>query len=477
MTTRIQVSDTGLEVIPPRDILAQGSENTLALSFEFLGEWAQCDDIKATFLAGQNSAIAPISGNSAIIPAEVLQEPWRFVYIALHGTTSGGILSSPFIRLGHILPSGYADGGGKFITMAQLQDILADYALSADLSDYVTQEQLESALEEYVKISEAATKSDIAALQTAVTNKADKTTVDALAARADGFADDIQSLQNTKADKTELGDYWSKAEIGLQTSGAGSLFLADDGTYKSAQGGTGGGVTPEELAAIIADYLKKAEAAQEYTTSTDFAALSATVLSNTAALAGKADKTALQDYETTAHAAETFAAKSDIPTIDATLTPGSPNPVAGGAVVTAFGTYSGVLESMSNNIATNADNIETLQNSAIKGIKWGNTTAEVDENGVAKINSLTLSANAVGTAGDTHFVYTFTNFIAENKTNIPLILDAADYYVTAGIAHDFLIFGQRVPTYDEMQAAINGMATESWVKQYIAGLDGTNMQF
>ena len=143
MTTRIQVSDSGLEVIPPRDTLTQGSENTLLLEFEFSGQWLLCNEYNAVFTDDINSATVPVTGGACVIPVEVLQNPWRFVSLSLNGTSASGVITSPFVRIGQVLPSAIGGEGGKFVTMAQLMEILQGYVKVEDFDIYVTQEQLQ----------------------------------------------------------------------------------------------------------------------------------------------------------------------------------------------------------------------------------------------------------------------------------------------------------------------------------------------
>ena len=255
MTTHIQVSDTGLEVIPPRDTLTQGSDNTLLCEFEFSGQWLECTEINAVFTDDINSATTPVTGGACVIPIEVLQNPWRFVSVSLNGTGAGGIITSPFVRIGQVLPAAQGGGGGQFVTMAQLMEILEGYVKAEDLGVYATKEELEAA--RAALASEIAGKADHAAVDAQTAEI--ETLTRAVGANTTAIAGNITAIA-TKADKTELADYWSKAEIGLQTSGDGTKYLADDGTYKPVQGGGGnentfiaeyGVTTAQEILAFI----------------------------------------------------------------------------------------------------------------------------------------------------------------------------------------------------------------------------------
>ena len=201
MTTRIQVSDSGLEVIPPRDTLTQGSENTLLLEFEFSGQWLLCNEYNAVFTDGINSATVPVTGGACVIPVEVLQNPWRFVSLSLNGTSASGVITSPFVRIGQVLPSAIGGEGGKFVTMAQLMEILQGYVNVKDLDIYVTQDDI-ARLDE-LKADEttvAALSATVAANTAAIATKA--------------AASDLQALETTvagKADASALDDYETAA--------------------------------------------------------------------------------------------------------------------------------------------------------------------------------------------------------------------------------------------------------------------------
>lgn len=226
MTTRIHVSDTWLEVIPPRDTLTQGSENTLLCEFEFSGQWLLCNEYNAVFTDDINSATVPVTGGACVIPVEVLQNPWRFVSMSLNGTSASGVITSPFVRIGQVLPSAMGGEGGKFVTMAQLMEILQGYVKTEDLDIYVTQEQLQEA------IATLATQDDIARLDEL---KADKTTVAALSATVaantaaiatKAAASDLQALETTVAGKADASQ--------IKSISYGGTAVAPDATGEVA---------------------------------------------------------------------------------------------------------------------------------------------------------------------------------------------------------------------------------------------------
>lgn len=455
MTTRIQVSDSGLEVIPPRDTLTQGSENTLTIEFQFSGQWLECTEINAVFTDYINSAITQVTGGACVIPVGVLQNPWRFVSLSLNGTSLSGVITSPFVRIGQVLPSAMGGEGGKFVTMAQLMEILQGYVKTEDLGIYVTREELEAAIatlatqDDIARLDElkadkttvAALASTVAAQGVAIENKADAATVTSLETRVGTNETNITALQNDKAEKTAvqaladevagkasdadlqaaqaaiaantaaiatkadgdaldalsaavadkanaadvqalsdivdgkadesaLADYWSKQEIGLQTAGTGTLFLADDGTYKPAAGDPpdlsayltkteAEGTYADKVSMLTLENAVDAQAARIGTNETNISALQTeiagkasdadvqalsarvganetNIATNTAGIAAnvtaltaldgrvgtaetnitalqndKADASALADYETTAHAEATYETKAD----------------------------------------------------------------------------------------------------------------------------------------------------------------------
>ena len=655
MTTHINVSDTGLDVIPPRDTLTQGSDNTLLCEFEFSGAWQECTEINAVFTDGINSATAPVTANACVIPVEILQNPWRFVYISLNGSNLGGLITSPFVRLGQVLPSAYGGEGGKFVTMAQLQEILLDYVLRAELGEYVTQETLDAALATYIKASEAqenfdalssritANSAAIAANAADIAEKASQAELHALSDAVDG-----------KADESALADYWSKSEIGLQTSGDGKEFLANDGKYYPIQGGTGydktfiaeynvttaqeiiayldaskepfapilvkrggdyytvttaskqaadkviivtfaslsgnyytftytitgntwatasygfqkllesganiktingqsllgsgdiqiqggGGVTPEELAAALADYLKTADAQATYATlaglqavqndvagkasQADLQALVAVVNGKaaqadvtalqtrvgaaetniTALQNDKADKTQLADYETTAHASATYATqvqvdgKADASTVTALQSDVSANTaaIADNAAAIATKAAQADLEALQTAVNGKADA------SALADYETAAHAAETYETKADASPIKSISAGGAAVAPDASGNVAITKTVIGNSTSgqktlvhVREAVSNESYGQELGMSYDFdgtkrtnfnVWQFERVPTptvpaatcrlvtNDEFDSATNDMATQTWVQEYVASLDGTNI--
>lgn len=562
MTTRIQVSDAGLEVIPPRDTLTQGSENTLTIEFQFSGQWLECTEINAVFTDDINSATTPVTGGACVIPVEVLQNPWRFVSLSLNGTSASGVITSPFVRIGQVLPSAMGGEGGKFVTMAQLMEILQGYVKTEDLGVYVTQDELEAA---------------IATLAT---------------------QDDIADLENSKADKTQLADYWSKAEIGLQTDGDGKQFLANDGKYYEVQGGGGDEktfiaeynvTTAQEIIAFL-DAAKEPFApmlvkrgADYYTVTTaekqdadkviirTFATLSGnyymfqyTITGSTWATASygfqkmlesgtniktingqsllgsgditiqggtqeqadwnqtddtspayiknkptipdvsglatqasvdavsdtvsaletrvstnetnisalqndKADKTQLDDYETSEHAAATYETKSDASKIKSITAAGfAVTPDAAGNVNIGGTDVTRVANSGSWGSEITYTISQTLPAGASSDTKGSTLTIfkRTENSGATPRITMTIDGVQIATSADIPDVSRFatTDYVQDT------------FESTAHASETYLKISDAASTY-ATQTAISDMATQTWVQNYIASLDGTNMQF
>lgn len=219
----VKISTLGTELVLPADSLTNGT-TTAAVHFIFDETWAGYEPKIAVFSNETQTAQAEINSEGiAVIPPVILATLWRFVSVGVNAEDNGAY--SPFIRIGQVLPSGKNGQDGKFVTIEQLQNILLDYVKAEDLGIYATKEELASAIDAQATGIEMLSRA-VGANTTAIVNNAEEIA--------------------TKADKTELAGYWSKADIGLQTSGDGTKYLADDGTYKLPAGG--------DAKAFIAEY-------------------------------------------------------------------------------------------------------------------------------------------------------------------------------------------------------------------------------
>ena len=332
----INVNTTRAELIPPREPLTPGMVNAVQIKFTFSDEWNGLEKT-CVFSNELESVPAIIESDIVSVPTEVLDVVYRWISVGVTGEDSEGNVIIPTIwcRIGQCLPG----VSGKFVTIDQLQAYWSKqevmFELDGDGTRFfgddgqyhyvaqgggdVTHEQLEAA------IAPLAVKDDVDA---ALAEKADAS---ALADYATVAALD------TKADKTELADYYAKSDITLTTSGTGDKFLADDGTYKTVQGG-GGGVTREELDAAIAplattaatdaalalkadktelgSYAKQYDVNQALATKADKSEIAglATKTEVETALAGKADNATLTNYALKSELPDTsqFASKSDL---------------------------------------------------------------------------------------------------------------------------------------------------------------------
>lgn len=479
MTTRIQVTDTGLEVIPPRDTLTQGSENTLTITFEFTGQWLECTEINAVFTDDINSATTPVTGGACVIPVEVLQNPWRFVSLSLNGTSASGVITSPFVRIGQVLPSAIGGEGGKFVTMAQLMEILQGYVKTDDLGVYVTQVKLQAVLETYVKQA------------------------------------DIEQLAESKADKTQLADYWSKAEIGLQTDGDGKQFLANDGKYYEVQGGTGDDktfiaeynvTTAQEIIAYLdaakepfapmlvkrgADYYTVTTAAKQDANKViirTFATLSGNFYMFTYTITGSTWAASSYGFQ------KLLESGTNIKTINGQSLLGSGDiPIQGGAQVQANWNES---DETSPAYIQNKPKIpdvsgfETTEHAAatyetksdaskIKSITAAGFDVAPDAAGNVNIGGTDVSRASTSGSWGSEITYTISQTLpagatSDTKGSTLTVLKRTENS-GANPRITMTIDGVQLATYNDLATATTDMATQTWVQQYIASLDGTNI--
>ncbi len=387
---KIDVNTTTATLIPPRESLTPGAVNAVQLEFTFSDEW---NGLAKTCVFSNEIETVPaeLQNDITSVPTEVLDEVYRWISVGVSGEDAEGTVIIPTIwcRIGQCIPGAsgrfvtidmlqaywskqeidlhtegdgskflgddgmyhYVSQGGGDVTHEELDEALALKAdkdafdaLSATVDDKadkseiitvttgdgtkyladdgtyktitgggdVTHEELDAAIaplatkdEVSAAVAPLATKTELttataglattAAMNAALALKADKTE---LASYAKQY--DVNQALATKADKTEtqtaLAQKADKSEIITVTTGSGTLFLADDGTYKPAAG------DPPDLSA----YLTKTEAGTTYATKTE--------------LADKADASALADYETTAHAEATYATKAELPDTSDMLT-------------------------------------------------------------------------------------------------------------------------------------------------------------
>lgn len=246
--TEIEVTGTVAKIIPPRDTYTQGQLGTARLHFTFDAAWQGYTDLKAIFDCGVASADAAIVNYECTVPQDVLATPYRIISISISGNDGTSAISTAWVRLGQVLPSGTSGGGGRFVTFDELAQMLLDYVTFGDLDDYVTKAELAAAIADLAKKDELdALTAAFDALVLAVDDKADKSELDKYVLKSI-YEDFVQSVNDALDLKANLADVWKKSEITLVTSGDGKSFLGNDGQYHVIQGGSG------DAKAFIAEY-------------------------------------------------------------------------------------------------------------------------------------------------------------------------------------------------------------------------------
>ena len=246
--TEIEVTGTVAKIIPPRDTYTQGQLGTARLHFTFDDAWQGYTDLKAIFDCGVASADAEIVNDECTVPQDVLATPYRIISISISGNDGTSAISTAWVRLGQVLPSGTSGGGGRFVTFDELAQMLLNYVTFGDLDDYVTKAELAAAIADLAKKDELdALTAAFDALVLAVDDKADKSELDKYVLKSI-YEDFVQSVNDALDLKANLADVWKKSEITLVTSGDGKSFLGNDGQYHVIQGGSG------DAKAFIAEY-------------------------------------------------------------------------------------------------------------------------------------------------------------------------------------------------------------------------------
>ena len=246
--TEIEVTGTVAKIIPPRDTYTQGQLGTARLHFTFDAAWQGYTDLKAIFDCGVASADAAIVNDECTVPQDVLATPYRIISISISGNDGTSAISTAWVRLGQVLPSGTSGGGGRFVTFDELAQMLLDYVTFGDLDDYVTKAELAAAIADLAKKDELdALTAAFDALVLAVDDKADKSELDKYVLKSI-YDDFVQAVNDALDLKANLADVWKKSEITLVTSGDGKSFLGNDGQYHVIQGGSG------DAKAFIAEY-------------------------------------------------------------------------------------------------------------------------------------------------------------------------------------------------------------------------------
>lgn len=246
--TEIEVNGTVAKIIPPRDTYTQGQLGTARLHFTFDDAWQGYTDLKAIFDCGVASADAAIVNDECTVPQDVLATPYRIIQISISGNDGANAISTAWVRLGQVLPSGTSGGGGRFVTFDELAQMLLNYVTFGDLDDYVTKAELAAAIADLAKKDELdALTAAFDALVLAVDDKADKSELDKYVLKSI-YDDFVQAVNDALALKADLTDVWKKSEITLVTSGDGKSFLGNDGQYHVIQGGSG------DAKAFIAEY-------------------------------------------------------------------------------------------------------------------------------------------------------------------------------------------------------------------------------
>lgn len=343
-------------------------------------------------------------------------------------------------------------------------------------------------------------------------------------------ADEFEVSGVTKDELSTATDAcWKKSEIGLETTGTGTLFLANDGTYRPASG------DPPDLT----PYLKKTEAESIYATIANHNALVDRVT------AAEAD---IDTLETDVAALKTGQVKS-VTASGFTVTPDTNGNVdVGGTDVSRTSTSGSWGSEITYTIA------QTLPADATSDTKGSTLTVvkRTENSGATPRTIMTVDGVQLATSADVPDVSSFatTDYVQNTyetsahaeatfakkidvETTYEKIDDAANIDVTfsssgstgaqtfvgkiskpasggteksveiaANVYPDLRTFGAgvtfrfspstsaphpvKVPTYADMDyelslkadtTAIADMATQTWVQQYIASLDGTNMQF
>ena len=246
--TEIEVTGTVAKIIPPRDTYTQGQLGTARIHFTFDADWQGYTDLTAVFDSGLASADAAIINDECTVPQDVLATPYRIIQISISGNDGTNAISTAWVRLGQVLPSGTTGGGGRFVTFDELAQMLLNYVTFGDLDDYVTKTELATAIAELAKKDELdALTAAFDALVLAVDDKADKSELDKYVLKSI-YDDFVQAVNDALALKANLTDVWQKSEITLVTSGDGKSFLGNDGQYHVIQGGSG------DAKAFIAEY-------------------------------------------------------------------------------------------------------------------------------------------------------------------------------------------------------------------------------
>ena len=286
----IEVNSTTATLIPPRESLTPGAVNAVQLEFTFSDEW---NGLTKTCVFSNEIETVPVELQNDItsVPTEVLDEAYRWISVGVSGEDAEGTVIIPTIwcRIGQCIPG----ASGRFVTIDMLQAYWSkqeiDLHTEGDGSKFLGDDGV------YHYVSQGGGDVTHEELDAALALKADKDAFDALSATVDDKAD--------------------KSEIITVTTGDGTKYLADDGTYKTITGG--GDVTHEELDAAIAPLATKDEVSaavtplatkEELTNAT--AGLATTAAMN-AALALKADKTELASYAKQYDVNQALATKAD----------------------------------------------------------------------------------------------------------------------------------------------------------------------
>ena len=276
---QVDVNVTRATLIPPRESLTPGMLNAVQLHFNFSDEWNGLEKV-CVFSNEIETAPAVVENDTVSVPDTILGAVYRWISVGVTGEDGDGSVIIPTIwcRIGQVLP-GAGGASSKFVTV----DMLEDYWSKAEI-DLQTEGDGTKFLGDdgqYHEVAQGGGDVTHQELEDGLALKADKTEVEALSSTVDDKAD--------------------KSEIITVTSGDGTKFLADDGTYKPVSGGSDA-VTHDELDAAVAPLATKSEVdaavvplatKDELTNAT--AGLATTTAMN-AALALKADKTELNSY-------------------------------------------------------------------------------------------------------------------------------------------------------------------------------------
>lgn len=368
---------------------------------------------------------------------------------------------------------------------------LATTANIPDVSSYLTTTEAADTYATKTSVSQlASTKADRTELEdyatkTELNEKASTGSVQALTSMITQNTGKITTLENDKADRTQLQGYLTKMEASetYETIARASKIKSISSVGHAVT------ITDEGLANIGGTKVTKTAESPQIGISNASIVVEQTLPATTDDTTGEGYTLPI-NYTSTTVGANTkisnftidgvpVVTKDDLPVVDSTLIPDSPNPVSNAAVVTGFATYGAQIEQLNAQIVANAEAIEGLETTAsdyIKQIAWG-TTSLTPTNGVVKLPSVTCGVDSA-TVGDTTTLTSSTEWFVNASVTQTVLqtmsFDKNSTDIAAGEGRNVMLLLQnsnpnistsvRLVSYKEMQ-------------EYIASLDGTNVGF